>query len=232
LLAAAGVGFVRRELAHPDPVLEPRFFRRPAFSAATGAVALSNLAMYATLLAVPVAFSSRAGWSDEKVGLVLVPFALASVALSPVGGRLSDRAGRRPVAVAGLALFGIALLPLAISGTAVSAAVLGLTLIPAGAGLGLATPAIQTAAIEALDVRHAGVASGVFSTARYLGSIVAAGALGLAASSGGAAVEDLFWLAAATAVASAALASGVGGVIPEVRLGGGGVGATASSSGD
>src|SRR5205814_3907517 len=36
-----------------DPLRWPQLFRAPAFAAASGAVALSNLAMYSTLLAVP-----------------------------------------------------------------------------------------------------------------------------------------------------------------------------------
>jgi sugar phosphate permease len=43
-----------------------------------------------------------------------------------------------------------------------------------GAGLGLSNAAVQVAGLEALDARHAGVASGIFSTGRYLGGIAAA----------------------------------------------------------
>ena len=45
--------------------------RVPAFAAATGAVGLSNLSMYATLLAVPVVLSHRPGWSTADAGLAL-----------------------------------------------------------------------------------------------------------------------------------------------------------------
>ena len=208
-LAALLTLFVRRELRHPDPVLQPRFFRRAAFSVATAATAAGNLAMYAVLLAVPVVFSHAAGWSNERIGLMLVPFALAMVVLSPVGGRLADRVGRPPIAVAGSALFAAGLVPLAAGGADLPDVAFALTLALAGAGFGLATPALQTAAIEALEARHAGVASGVFSTSRYLGSIIAAGALALAAEGKAA---TLFWVAAAAAGASAALAGGLGGV--------------------
>jgi sugar phosphate permease len=45
------------------------------------------------------------------------------------------------------------------------------TLISAGVGLGLSSAPLQAAALEAVDVSTAGVASGIFSTSRYLGSI-------------------------------------------------------------
>ena len=46
--------FFARELKIADPVLQIRLFRIPAFAAGNTAIALSNLAMYTTLLAVPL----------------------------------------------------------------------------------------------------------------------------------------------------------------------------------
>ena len=47
-----------------------------------------------------------------------------------------------------------------------------------GAGVGLSTAGLQTSAIEALDPSQAGVAAGLFSTSRYIGSF--AGSIALA----------------------------------------------------
>jgi MFS family permease len=47
-----------------------------------------------------------------------------------------------------------------------------------GAGVGLSTAGLQASAIEALDPEQAGVAAGVFSTSRYIGSF--AGSIALA----------------------------------------------------
>jgi sugar phosphate permease len=41
-----------------------------------------------------------------------------------------------------------------------------------GIGLGLSSAGMQTASVEAVGVNEAGVAAGVYSTSRYLGSIV------------------------------------------------------------
>ena len=48
-----GVAFVRYENAREDPALSPALFRVPAFTAACIAMCFSNLALYATLLALP-----------------------------------------------------------------------------------------------------------------------------------------------------------------------------------
>jgi sugar phosphate permease len=47
----------------------------------------------------------------------------------------------------------------------------------AGAGLGLSAAGLQTAAVESVESQDSGVASGVFSTSRYLGSIVGSSVL-------------------------------------------------------
>ena len=89
------VAFVRYELHQDDPILEPRFLRVGPFAAATASVGLSNLALYGTLLAVPVLLADRPGWSEGEIGLAVGALSFPLLAFSPVGGRLSDRAGRR-----------------------------------------------------------------------------------------------------------------------------------------
>jgi EmrB/QacA subfamily drug resistance transporter len=179
LLALLALFFIRCELRHPDPVLQPRFFLNPSFACANAAVALSNLAMYTTLLAVPILLAGQAGWSSASTGLVLTSMSATMVVLSPLGGRLSDRWGRRWPTVSGLALLalGLLLLGLAHSGPVLPVLVGGLGL--AGIGLGLSSAGMQSAAVEAVHQREAGVASGIFSTSRYLGSIVGSSLLPL-----------------------------------------------------
>jgi len=210
-LVAVGITlvvFLNYELAHPDPVLQPRLLRVKAFAAATAATGLSNLALYGTLLAVPVLLSQRSGWSSGEIGVTLAALSVPMVALSPVGGRMSDRLGRRVTATAGLVLLGVAMLPLAVAGRGVSVPLLVGSLICAGAGLGLSNPPLQAAGIEALDPRDAGVGSGLFSTGRYLGGIAAASLVAASVTGdGGGDDVTLFALAAAAAGLAALLAT-------------------------
>jgi MFS family permease len=211
---ALGAGlalFVRRELRHPEPLAPPHLFRQRAFAAANGAIALSNLSMYVTLLALPVWLARQPGWSSARSGLALAALSAASVVFAPIGGRLADRYGRRWPAVAGLALAALGLaLPAAIAltgglATAHLPALLG-GLALAGIGLGLSSAGLQISAVESAESRAAGVASGVFSTSRYLGSIV--GSSMLAGLIGAARLETVFVIVVAAAVA--AMVVGVG----------------------
>jgi EmrB/QacA subfamily drug resistance transporter len=199
-LASLGYAFVRYELRRDDPTLQPRFLRVRAFAAATASVGLGNLSLYGTLLAVPVLLSHRGGWSDAEIGLTLAAMSLPMAVMSPVGGWLSDQAGRRFAAVAGLGLLTAALVPLALSGADVSTPVLVASLALAGAGLGLSNAAVQAAGIEALDPGDAGVAAGIFSTGRYLGGIAAASLVAGLASAANARFGLLFGLETVSAL--------------------------------
>ena len=200
---------VWQELRHPDPVFRTRFFGNRAFSAAAAAVCLSNLAMYSTLLALPIILSHRANWTSAKVGLVLTALSAASAICGPIGGRLADRFGRRWPVVGGLVILSIGLLPLALTGVA-SAAELLIALAVAGVGLGLSSAGMQTAAVEAVGPHEAGAASGMFSTSRYIGSI--AGTSILPAFLGASAVASgngVFIMVVAAAILSVAASLGL-----------------------
>ena len=204
------VAFVRTELRRADPVVQPRLFARPAFSAASAGIALSNLAMYVTLLALPVLLDRQGGHGAAVAGLVLASMSAASLVVTPLGGRLVDRVGSRAPAVAGLTLQTLSLLPLALSAPDAGAGPMVACMLLAGAGLGLASSALQVAAVGAVDVRAAGVASGVFSTSRYAGSIVGTALLAgpLAPDAGGTGgFAALFAVMAVAAAASAACAT-------------------------
>jgi EmrB/QacA subfamily drug resistance transporter len=167
LLAA----LVAVELRREEPVLEPRLFGRGAFGPAAAGVALSNLAMYVTLLALPVLLARRAGFDGAAAGLALAAMSLASLVVTPLGGRLADRAGPRLPAVAGLTTQALALVPLAVWPATLGGGAIVACLAVAGAGLGLAASSLQVAAMAAVEPASAGVAAGVYSTSRYVGSI-------------------------------------------------------------
>jgi len=164
--------FLRWELRHPDPVLQPHLFRRRAFAAANGGIALGNLAMYTVLLSVPLLLASRSESSTLQAGLVLTAMSAAMVVVSPLGGRLADTFGRRLPTTAGLALLTLGAVPLAAAGADIGLPPLVVGLALLGIGIGIATPGLQSTAVESVGTEEAGVASGIYSTSRYLGSIV------------------------------------------------------------
>ena len=191
-------------------------FRHRAFAGATGAVALSNFAAYLALLTLPELFTRREHWGSATIGVVLAAMSVAMCAASPVGGRLADLAGRRVPATWGLGTACLGLVPLALAPATLPLPLVVACLIAIGGGIGLSAAALQVSAVESVEPRSAGIASGVYSTARYGGAIVGtsllAGPLALA-SHGLGGFGLLFSVLAVAAAASAALTF----AIPERR---------------
>lgn len=183
VFAAAGLSAGWLLLRHvrrvERPVLNIGLFRRAGFAQATAAVLLSNMTMYTLLLSLPVFLTRAVGWSSSQVGFLLAGMSLQMVVFSPLGGTLSDRLGRRAPALLGATLLVAGIAPFV--GVAESwpwyAFLLPLVLI--GIGLGLSSAPVQTTALEAAPHGETGQAAGLFSTMRYLGSIL--GSAGMAA---------------------------------------------------
>jgi len=184
-LAASGIVLagllallLRQELRHPDPIIHPRLFRIRPFAAATSGVCLGNLSFYTLLLAAPLLLVTEVGWTSLETGLGLTVLSAPTVLLAPIGGKIADHVGRRAPAVGGHALAAAALVPLALGAAETPAALLG-CLFVAGVGFGLTMASLQASAVESVPPSESGVAAGLFSTSRYLGSI--AGSIVLAA---------------------------------------------------
>src|SRR5207247_1196931 len=200
-IVPAAVVLARFESRQPDAALPPSLFRIRPFAAACATVTFQNLAMYGTLLALPVALSG----ASVRSGIALAAFSGGSIILAPLGGRAADRYGPRLPTVAGALLLGVGLTPLAISAGQLPLELLAGTLAFAGVGLALTFPSMRLAAVEVVPERYAALASGVFSTSRYFGGML--GSIAIAIALGGAAATEslraLFWLFTAAAFAAA-----------------------------
>ncbi len=202
-LAVLFAAFLWREAAHPDPLVQPRFFARRGFASATFAVAAANLGSYTVMLAVPLLLARQSGWSSLGIGLVLALQSAPMVVFAFAGGHLADRLGRRVPTVVGHAMLALGIAPLAFD-PALPPLTLVACLALAGAGLGLGSAGLQTSAVEAVAADQAGVASGLFSTCRYIGSF--AGSIVLARLLSGSEGLDGFTELFAVALAGSVLA--------------------------
>ncbi|MEC0232365.1 MDR family MFS transporter [Paenibacillus alba] len=142
-LIGSGVGivalvlFVIVELRRDNPLLELRVFRSGNFTKGIIVQWISQIAMFGTMFLVPLYLQQAHGYSPLKTGLIMLPQALASGLFMPIGGKLSDRFGARPLVLAGMALTTISALLLSnISGNSgVGTVMLPLALLGAGMGL-------------------------------------------------------------------------------------------------
>ena len=200
-IVPAAVMLARFESRQPDAALPPSLFRIRPFAAACATVTFQNLAMYGTLLALPVALSG----ASVRSGIALAAFSGGSIVFAPIGGRAADRYGPRWPTLGGALVLAIGLIPLAVSAAALPLELLVATLGLAGVGLAFTFPAMRLAAVEAVEERHAALASGVFSTSRYFGGMLGsiAVAIALAGAPTASELRVLFGVLAGAAFAAA-----------------------------
>jgi MFS family permease len=190
-LLALGAGalfcFVMVERRAPDPVVDLALFRSQPFAAGVLVIALHNCVMYALIFQLPFFFRSALGSGATESGRMLLMMMLSMVACSPLGGQAAERFGARAVATLGtfILLSGLLLLSRIGGFHHPLDAVPALLLI--GAGLGLATPAAQAAALGSIPDARSGMAAGALSSVRYLGGVVGIVTLGLLLGDGSAA---------------------------------------------
>jgi len=167
-------GFVAWELRATQPMLPMHLFRSLSFSTGNATAFLMSGTIFAAAFLVSQYMQFALGYSPLDAGLRLLPWTAAPLLVAPAAGFLSDRIGRRPVLVLGMAMQGVGLAWFALLATAhVAYGDLVLPLIVAGVGISLALPIAPTVVVSAVEPHEMGKASGVNSTMQRFGAAFA-----------------------------------------------------------
>ena len=173
------VAFVRYENAREDPALPPSLFLIRSFTAANVAMCFSNLALYATLLALPILLADR---EPILVGVSLFALSAAAVVLGPIAGALIDKYGARWPTMFGGLLIVVGSIATGLVVTSAEVVTLLPSVLVLGSGVAFTFPATRLAALDVVPARHAALATGVVSTSRYFGGMLGAIAASLSVS--------------------------------------------------
>lgn len=173
LFAAAAVAlavFVGYEARRTEPVLDPRFFRSAPFAGAVLTAISAFAALGGFLFLATLYLQDVRGMSALYAGLHMVPMAAVMAVGAVASSRmLARRGGRLPTLVAGAA---IAVGGLLLSGitTSWSTPQIIIAFSVFGLGSGMVNAPITQAAVSGMPFSQAGVASGIASTSRQIGT--------------------------------------------------------------
>jgi EmrB/QacA subfamily drug resistance transporter len=167
--AVSGVAFVVVERIVRHPVVDLHMLRDRTFAAASVIILLFGLGFFGTIFLVVQYLTVVEGYSVLRSALAITPFAAAIMVMGPFAGRLTDRIGPRPLAMAGVLVFGAALFSLSRLTGEVAYPQIAWRLVLAGGGAGLAFAPLTSAAMGPVAGGKAGVGAGVFNTARQVG---------------------------------------------------------------
>jgi MFS transporter, DHA2 family, integral membrane protein len=175
LAVVAGVVFVLWELRVDEPMLDPRFFRIPAFRAGSGVITSLFFGMFGMFFLISQYLQFVKGYSPLMAGTATLPSAFTLILVTPRSPTFVRLWGARRVVVLGMLLVsaGFGLFTLLGPNTPYVVVAIGLVIIATGMGFAMA-PA-STAIVSSLPLSKAGVASAVNDVTREVG-----GALGIA----------------------------------------------------
>jgi EmrB/QacA subfamily drug resistance transporter len=191
------------------PMVDFAFFRSRSFVGANLVAFFVTLAMFSQFFFLTLYLQNILHYSPLATGIRFLPSTLLIVVMGPIAGRLTDKVGPRPLLTLGMLVTGASILVQ----SRITVHSTYLQLLPGfvlmGIGMGLVMSPMSTAAMNAVDRRKAGVASGVLSMSRMVGGTVGLAVMGaLVTAIGRAKIDErLPHLPAAT---RAALANGLG----------------------
>ncbi|HLH21262.1 MAG TPA: MFS transporter [Chloroflexota bacterium] len=160
-----------------SPLVDFTLFHNRLFTAGIAAGLLSYAVLFGALFVLPFQLQRIMGHGPAETGLLLSPIPVALGLVAPFGGIVADQVGSRPLTVVGMLVAAVALGALALAPAAPLPAVLGLLAL-LGVGVGLFTPANNSAIMASAPPYRRGIAAGLLNMTRSLGTSLGVAAVG------------------------------------------------------
>ena len=164
--------FVKRETSIGSPLIDFKLFKKRSFTSANIAILLNNGIMYCTLLLLPLTFATGY-FTLGQVGLLLFIYSVSISIFSWLGGNFEGKFGRGRMIAWAFISSAIGLTFYLYIPSNESLLIAAIILFVGGIGSGLGVPSMQAASLQAVKKEMSGVASGIYSTFRYIGSTMA-----------------------------------------------------------
>ncbi|MFG2225256.1 MFS transporter [Streptomyces sp. NPDC048644] len=170
--------FVRYELRHPHPLMDPRVFAEPRLRAGALGIMMSFVAVFALFYVNAQYLQYAKGFSPLLAGLGVLPLSLGTFTTSRNSLKLTHRFGSTPVVTVGLlgTAGGLVLLALATPQTPYWLYVVYLLVFAVSTGM--AVPPLSIGIISSLPASRSGLGSGINSSTRELGSAIGVAVIG------------------------------------------------------
>ena len=154
--AALLVGFVRHAMRAESPLIDLGLFNNKTFATAAGMMTLFTIAVFGSMLLLPLYLQAVRGESALTSGLLLAPQGIGAMLSMPIAGALTDRTGIGKIVPVGLVGILVSVLGLTQVSEDMSYWTLSALLFLFGLGMGSTMMPIMSGAMQTL--RRAAVA--------------------------------------------------------------------------
>jgi DHA2 family multidrug resistance protein-like MFS transporter len=209
---AAGIAFVRRQNALPQPMLAIDLFTKPVFALATATALGTYVAQGLAYVSLPFFFQSALGRSPFESGLLLTSWPVAVAIIAPLAGKLSDKYHAGILSTIGLAIMAAGLALYALLPAHPSSLEIVLHGIICGVGFGFFQSPNNRELMGTAPRAKIGSAAGILASVRLSGQTTGAALVAIVfgfagASALGRAVPETLWIACGFAAAGAIASS-------------------------
>jgi MFS family permease len=163
-----------------EPLLPLKVFTNRNFSAGTLTATTVGFALTGMFIPLVIYIQSVIGLTPTLGGLLTAPMSLLAGIVAPFIGRASDKVNGKYLVMFGLAALAAGLGIVALQAEpSTSAWSLTPALLVCGLGIGCIFSPMSNVTMSAVEPRLAGTASGIFNTARQVGGVLGAAAIGV-----------------------------------------------------
>lgn len=176
--AGLSVWFYRYELGRRAPFIDVAFLRNNInVTLIYVQFILTNIAFYSIMFGIPSYLQRVQQMNPQQTGLVMLSIAGFSVLVTPLVSRWIDRKGSKPSLVVGTISTAAGSLLLLLIQDAAHAATIFLVLCVLGIANGFNNLGMQTILYDFVKKEETGIASGLFMTSRFIGTILSSSLL-------------------------------------------------------
>lgn len=171
---AVGFFYVRRQFKHEQPLLPVDLFRNSMYTMSILTSVCSFLAQSSAMIALPFLYLNIYHFSAITTGLLMTPWPLATMVVSPIAARYVERHNPGATAAAGMGVFIVGVILLLFTGPGTTEIDIAWRMAVCGMGFGMFQTPNGIVMVMATPVNRSGGAGGMQSTARLVGQTLGA----------------------------------------------------------
>lgn len=169
-----GYFYVRRQFGRPSPMLPIDLFKIKIYTLSIFTSVCSFIAQNVAMISIPFLFLNSYGFSEITTGLLMTPWPLATMIISPMAARFVERHNAGATAAVGMVVYAVGVLLLLFAPTGISEWNIAWRMAVCGVGFGLFQTPNNIVMVTSTPVHRTGGAGGMQSTARLVGQTLGA----------------------------------------------------------
>lgn len=160
--------FVVNELTHPDPLLDLRLLKIWPFTLSILISSTVGIALFGGIFLLPIFWQNLQGFTALQTGMFMFPSAIATGITMPIGGKLFDKFGAKPIVLPGLIILAITTYQLSAINLNTDPHTIMIIYMLRGVGIGLAMMPASTVGMNAVPIQLIGRASALSNVVKQV----------------------------------------------------------------